>query len=64
MLITRTSQVSGVQRTLDINITAKQLMAWKLGAKIQDVMPHISSNEREFILTGITEEEWCELFTD
>ena len=27
-------------------------------------MPHLTPGEREFILTGITDEEWDELFAE
>jgi hypothetical protein len=27
-------------------------------------MPHLTPDEREFIMTGITEEEWDELFSE
>lgn len=32
------------------------------GKHIQDAFPFLTDNEREFILTGITAEEWDELF--
>jgi len=31
---------------------------------IQDAFNYLSADEREFILTGITEEEWDEIFAD
>ena len=58
MLITKVSMMSGVKRTLDIDVTAEQLSEWQNGALIQDAMPHLSVDEREFIKTGITAEEW------
>ena len=64
MLITRTSNVSGVTRTLDLPITQDQLNAWLNGALIQDAFPNLSDNEREFILSGISGEEWNQLFQE
>ncbi|WP_396189902.1 hypothetical protein [Flavobacterium sp.] len=29
---------------------------------MQDAFPHLSADDREFIMTGITAEEWNELF--
>lgn len=58
MQITRTSILSGVKRTLDIDVTEEQLSRWKAGELIQNVMPNLSENDREFIKTGITAEEW------
>jgi hypothetical protein len=31
---------------------------------IQDLFPELTPDQREFILTGITKEEWDETFTD
>jgi hypothetical protein len=61
MLITRTSEMTGVEHTLDINVTASQLKQWLDGELIQDVMPHLSREDREFLMTGITPEEWDKL---
>ena len=62
MEITRTSQYSGVTRTLDLPITKEQIAAHYKGETIQTVMPHLTSEEREFFMTGITAEEWTEMF--
>jgi hypothetical protein len=64
MLITRTSQISGITRTKDIPVTQQQLQAWLTGAKIQNVMPNLPKEDREFIMTGITQEEWDEAFKE
>ena len=58
MLITRTSMISGTERTMDIPVTYEQLYDWNNGTLIQEAMPNLSADEREFIKTGITAEEW------
>ena len=58
MQITRTSDFTGVERTLDLPITLEQYNSWKGGTLIQEAMPDLSPNDREFIMTGITSEEW------
>jgi hypothetical protein len=58
MQITRTSILSGITRTLDIPVTEEQMQAWRDGASIQRAMPNLSAVQREFILTGINDEEW------
>lgn len=63
MLITRTSPVSGNTVAKEIAVTQAQLDAWYAGALIQDAMPNISADDREFINTGITPEEWEEMFS-
>jgi hypothetical protein len=62
MQITKTSLVSGITRTLDLGITEDQLTRWNSGELIQDVFPHLSEDEREFLKTGITPEEWNHIF--
>jgi len=49
---------------MDLDITEVQLVAWRQGALIQDVMPHLSADEREFLITGITPAEWDEHMRD
>ena len=62
MKTTRVSSYSGTERTKDLNVTQEQLDRWKNGEHIQKVMPDISPEDREFIMTGMTGDEWNELF--
>lgn len=62
MLITRTSQISGVTRQMDLPITEEQVSLYESGVYVQDAFPQLSSDEREFIKTGITAEEWDSIF--
>ena len=62
MQFTRTSVVSGVTRTQDIPVKQEELDSWANGSLIQVAMPHLSADEREFIMTGITPSEWEENF--
>lgn len=62
MKITRTSMMSGITRTLDIPVTMNQLQEHASGGLIQKVMSNLSEDDREFILTGMTAEEWDEGF--
>lgn len=54
----RKSIISGVTRTRELNITTAQLARYQAGAKVQDAFPHLSADDREFFMTGITAEEW------
>lgn len=58
MNITRTSRLTGITRTMDLPITEEQYARWEDGTVIQLAMPHLSPDEREFIMTGITGDEW------
>ena len=62
MKITMASAISGKINTLDVAITHEQFSAWVDGALIQEAMPHLTASEREFLMTGITSEEWYETF--
>ena len=62
MLITRTSPFTGQEHTLDLPITEEQLEKWQGGVLIQNAMPHLTADEREFLMTGITAEEWNHAF--
>lgn len=62
MLITRQSAWSGQVRTLDIPVTYDQLYEWERGTLIQNAMPNLTPDQREFLMTGITAEEWDEMF--
>ena len=64
MLITRTSILSGKTRTKQINVNQSQIDKWVAGMLIQDAMPNISVDEREFIMTGSTPEEWDSTFNE
>lgn len=64
MLITRTSMFTGKTTTLEIPVTQEQLDSWNKGELIQNAMPNLSVDEREFIKTGVTKEEWDETFGD
>ena len=62
MFITRTSLFSNKTRTLDIPVTQEQLNSWNSGVLIQHAMSNLTEDQREFIMTGITSEEWDEMF--
>ena len=57
--ITRTSMLTGIDRTKTFDITYDQYYAWYTeGELIQNAMPNLSASDREFIMTGMTDEEW------
>ena len=64
----RRSDMSGVLRTktLPLDITRDEfsvrLHRWQSGEFIQTVFPELGADDREFIMTGITKEEWDDLF--
>jgi len=65
MQIIRKSPISGKVNTLEIAVTPEQIYAWQNGnGLIQEIMPDLTDDEREFIMTGITAEEWDAAFSD
>ena len=61
-LITRTYRVNNKTRTLDLNITQVQMDRYNSGMLAQRAFPNLSPSEREFIMTGMTDEDWNEIF--
>ena len=53
MTITRKSPLTGITRTKEIDVTIDQILAWEMGELVQNAMPHLSADDREFIKTGI-----------
>jgi hypothetical protein len=62
MLITRKSLISGNTNTMSLPITEEQYNAWEQGTLVQVAMPHLTPDEREFVMSGITPTEWAETF--
>lgn len=62
MLITKKSAFTGIEHTLDIPVTQAQLDSWNSGTAIQNAMPNLSVDDREFIKTGVTKKEWDATF--
>ena len=62
MTIAKTDPVTGKKNTLDIPVTETQIQSWRLGALIQDAMPELSADQREFIMSGIMPDSWERIF--
>ena len=63
--LTRTSILTGIKRTLPIDCTQEQLDDWSAGKDlIQNIMPQLSADDREFVMSGIVATEWEEFIED
>ena len=58
MIVTRRNSLSGKIHSMDLPITFEQIAAWKAGGLVQDVFPDLDPVDREFIINGITPEDW------
>lgn len=66
---TRRSQASGLIRVMtfpmDVETYLTGFSSWKDGhGNIQDQLPNLTDDEREFLMTGITAEEWDNMFPE
>jgi hypothetical protein len=68
MEIVRQSQLSGSINVMEIDITEEQLERVENrrinGELIQNIVPNLSKEDREFLMSGITPEEWELTFAD
>jgi len=63
MLITRTSPITGRQNTLDLDISTDSLLKWQSGLLlVQEAFPVLTADEREFLISGCTKEDWETLY--
>ena len=65
-VLARTSPFSRTVNTMEIPLTEAQFnaayTAWQSGTLIQNAFPTLNADQREFIKTGITPEEWNRMF--
>jgi len=61
--ITRKSPLTGKVTIMDLPVTVAQLELWQVKrVLIQDAMPQLTNEQREFIMTGYTPEDWAVMF--
>lgn len=66
MQVTKQSPLTGVEHTREIDITPEQYANWEAQLYVgflQEIFPHLSADDREFLLSGITPEEWADAFS-
>jgi hypothetical protein len=65
-IITRRSPFTGRIHQMEIPMSvlefSKREILWQTGMLIQDAFPMLDADQREFIKTGITPEEWDAAF--
>jgi len=63
MTLTKTSPLSGLANTMTVDCDVIEYALWQRGMLIQDAMPDVTMDEREFLISGIYPGEWEELAT-
>jgi hypothetical protein len=64
MDVTRKSVLTGKTRTRTITVKPRDLALYETGAvSITDAMPYLSSQDRDFIMVGITDKELKDAFS-
>lgn len=58
MLISRQSPLTGKLHEMDIPCSIGEMNAYTSGTILQEAFPKLNADQREFIKTGITAEEW------
>ena len=58
MQITKISTLTQKEHTMEVPCTQEELDNFNAGMHIQNAMPNVSAELREFVLSGITPEEW------
>ena len=58
------SLFTGRNNVMTLGFTREQFNRWQGGEYIQRAMPQLSDDEREFLMSGATPQEWAEEFSD
>lgn len=66
-IITRVSRFTGKVNKMEVGVEESRVVNWLLTPLdmrpyVQDAFPELTAEEREFILTGTTPEEWNQMF--
>ena len=66
VLVTRASKLTQVANSMMLPLTREEfeegLVAWTYGTLIQEAFPTLDADQREFMMTGVTPEEWNKAF--
>lgn len=62
MKVTKKSVLTGKTNSMELDVDAFDLIAMQNGGLVQDVCPHLTIIEREFLISGMSEAEQDKLF--
>lgn len=65
MKITRKSVITGIERIRNIPVNPVDFATYrKYNMSIEDAMPYLDEEDKSFILSGITRNEWNDAFEE
>ncbi len=67
MLVFNKSKFTGKVSSMELNVTQEQIDEFESASRnrtIQQIFPNLTPEEREFMLSGSTPEEWNSIFPD
>lgn len=64
MKVTKVSILTGITHTREIDCTEAQVEGHRRGMTVQAAFPQLDAEDREFMISGITPEEWEEHMVD
>jgi hypothetical protein len=59
-----TISCTGCDRKFEVPVTQEQIIQWRAGALIQRVMPELSPDQRELLMSQTCGECWDAMFVD
>jgi hypothetical protein len=63
MIIERTSPLTGKVNQMDLPVTQERIDRWAASDElIQNVFPQLNAEQREFLMSGYTQEDWDTIF--
>ena len=60
MIIDKRSVITGVLNQMDLDVTHEELKRHEEGELAHNVWPLLSPDDHEFLISGITPEEWVD----
>lgn len=65
MLVKRKSLITGKHHERELDVDPEVLARWEKGeGYVQTMFPHLSAEDREYLVSGCTPEEWDEHMKD
>ncbi len=64
MKVSRYNMMTGKVCHMELDVTPQDLARHQRGELVQDVFPHLTADEREFLVSGLMPGDWEKLMGD